>query len=282
METFATALRRLREDRKMTVSRLADDAGIQKGYVSMIEHARVNPPSKRVIESLERVLGITDGYLQRVADWERTPDEVRVRVEDFQEETQRLRAFTSWLKEQTSKEQGGGKNLDKLWKTGALRKKMEAVLGSSFDDDGGEETQSVGKATIQPTRLRIPLINKVQAGYPRGFTDLDYPARVADDYVPNAGVEDPNAFAATVVGDSMLPEYKEGDILIFSPAADVTRGSDCFVRLEPDHDTTFKRVYFEEGDRVRLQPLNPAFAPKIVTREAIAGMYRAVWKMARL
>jgi SOS-response transcriptional repressor LexA len=91
-------------------------------------------------------------------------------------------------------------------------------------------------------------------------------------------VTDPDAFAARVVGDSMAPVYVEGDIVIFSPARPVKDGADCFARLEPDHETTFKRVYFEtgEGERIRLQPLNSAYPPRIVERERVAGLYAAV------
>ena len=129
----------------------------------------------------------------------------------------------------------------------------------------------------------VPLINRVQAGYPTDFTDLDYPARVADAYIPAPGVEDPDAFAATICGDSMLPDYAEGDIVVFSPVAEVRDGDDCFVRLEEHHLVTFKRVYFEgpEGDeKIRLQPLNERFKRKVVHRNEVAGLYRAVWRMS--
>ncbi len=277
METFGEAVRRLREAKGLTVSRLAEESDIQKGYVSMIELRRVGPPSRKVVEAMERVLGVTDGYLRKLADWEQTPPPVRKQAEGWADQAAMGQAFAAWLRDSTSRKAGGGKNLDALWKTGALKRKLDAVLG-----DAETYAPAESEPTIRPARLRIPLINKVAAGYPTGFTDLDYPARVADEYVPNAGVADPDAFAASVCGESMLPEYKEGDVIIFSPAADVENGSDCFVRLEPDHDTTFKRVFFEDGDRVRLQPLNPAFAPKIVERTQIAGMYKAVWRMSKL
>ena len=65
----------------------------------------------------------------------------------------------------------------------------------------------------------VPVINKVSAGYPKDFTDMSYPPRVADDYVGCPDVQDREAFAARVHGDSMTPKYREGDIVIFSPAA---------------------------------------------------------------
>ena len=127
--------------------------------------------------------------------------------------------------------------------------------------------------------FEVPVINKVSAGYPQGFTDLGYPARVADEYVRCPDVDDPDAFAARVVGDSMEPAYREGDIVVFSPARAVRNGDDCFARLEPDSDSTFKRVYFEGErgeERVRLQPVNSKYAPRVLPRERVAGLYRAV------
>jgi len=124
----------------------------------------------------------------------------------------------------------------------------------------------------------------VAAGYPTEFTDLGYPARVADEYVSVPDVVDPEAFAARVVGDSMAPEYLEGDVVVFSPALSATQGSDCFVRLERDDETTFKRVFFEgvdgegaaEGDLIRLQPLNPRYGARVLAREDVAALYPAI------
>ena len=73
---------------------------------------------------------------------------------------------------------------------------------------------------VIPLALEVPLINKVAAGYPREFTDLAYPARVADEYVRCPDLDDPDAFAARVVGDSMQPNYAEGDIVIFLSGQD--------------------------------------------------------------
>lgn len=144
-------------------------------------------------------------------------------------------------------------------------------------------------AASQAGPVHVPLINKVTAGYPAEFTDLGYPARVGDDvilvpgYTGLHGGNDPDAFAATVCGDSMNPDYREGDIVVFSPMADVIDGSDCFARLEPDHESTFKRVYFDPiQNTIRLEPLNKAYATRTVEREQVAGLFRAVWRMSRV
>jgi phage repressor protein C with HTH and peptisase S24 domain len=133
------------------------------------------------------------------------------------------------------------------------------------------------KVPLAAGRL-VPVINKVSAGYPRDFNDLDYPVGIADDYIRCPDVHDPNAFAVRVVGDSMEPKFSEGDIVIFSPAVEVSSGDDCFIRFTMPHETTFKRAFFEKEDKVRLQPRNDKYAPAIVEGKRINGIYRAIIK----
>jgi repressor LexA len=138
---------------------------------------------------------------------------------------------------------------------------------------GGQPTEK--KPSIVPGRL-VPIINKVAAGYPADFNDLDYPVGIADDYIRCPDVHDPNAFAVRVVGDSMEPKFKEGDIIVFSPEAEVRNGDDCFVRFATPHETTFKRIFFEQNDTVRLQPRNEKYAPSMIEGKRINGIYRAI------
>lgn len=152
-----------------------------------------------------------------------------------------------------------------------------------------ERLTFVQQAAVAPEMTRVPLINKVAAGYPTGFTDLGYPAHASDDvvmvpgYTGLHGANDPDAFAATICGDSMMPNYQAGDIVVFSPLADIVDGCDCFARLEPDHESTFKRVFFEaDQNAIRLEALNPEYGSRIVERDQVAGLFRAVWRMSRL
>ena len=285
MDTLDTLIRRRREALGLSLADVAKQVGLTRSYLSMIENARVaNPPDARHLAAMEKALRITDGELRRAADWARTPKPVRDEVTRLADRQRRGRAFAQWLREATQNgaRNGSPRRLDQLHRSGQLTKRLNELVG---DDDGARDDLD---ARI-PVRFEVPLINMVAAGQPSAFTDLDYPARVADEYVSCPEMTDPQAFAARVVGASMEPTYQEGDIVVFSPDAPIEDGCDCFVRLEPDQETTFKRVYFEEtGDdgggrqRVRLQPLNPAFSPLTVDRESISGMYRAVWRFQKL
>jgi repressor LexA len=105
------------------------------------------------------------------------------------------------------------------------------------------------------------------------------PANSPIGYIGCPDLSDPNAFAARVSGDSMAPKYREGDIVIFSPAEPWSNGDDCFVRLE-DGQTTFNRV-FSEGRNLRLQPRNERHCPQTVPLEKVAALYTAAWQYRR-
>ena len=267
----------------------------------MIENHRVaNPPSAQLIAALEKALEIRSGALRKAADWANTPDPVRKELARLTQSAAKTRQLAEWLKEATATEgeasggkpgeesgkrpgkKAGGRDLDVLFHRGELRQRIEEALVAADAPTG--EPRMLSRDSTQ----RVPLINRVAAGYPKDFTDLDYPARVADEYVACPHLDDPDAFAARVVGDSMIPDYNEGDIVVFSPRAEIKDGADCFVRLEPDHHTTFKRVFFEadqgqrKGSRIRLQPLNARYAPTTLPREQVSGLWRAVWRMQAL
>lgn len=278
MKTVGEIIRELRLGRELTLEALARSVGTTKSYLSMIENHRVaKPPSEKLLERLEQVFGVTEGRLRHAGDLERAPQAVRKQVKQLACDAARGRELASFLSASATGGNGGcGKNLDELYRSGELRRRIERTLASADTDKADDGVHKVDL-------YRVPLVNKVAAGYPTDFTDLDYPARVADEYLSSPGLDDLDAFAATVVGASMEPDYREGDIVVFSPAAEVTDGSDCFVRLEPDHETTFKRVYFGEGGLlVRLQPLNPRFPASVHDRERVAGLYRAVFRYSKL
>jgi phage repressor protein C with HTH and peptisase S24 domain len=174
-----------------------------------------------------------------------------------------------------------GTSLDDLYASGALREVIEQLdpeSDSSSDEPSHLPPMESNIARSLPNE--VPLINRVTAGYPADFTDLGYPARVSDEYIRTPDLNDPDAFAARVVGDSMQPTYQEGDIVVFSPAKQVESGADCFVRLEPDSESTFKRIYFETSEAgeelIRIQPINNAYPPQTVPREQVAGLYAGV------
>jgi phage repressor protein C with HTH and peptisase S24 domain len=262
-ETLGETVRGRRRQMGWTLAQLAGAVDCSKAYLSAIENGKLdNPPSRPLLGRLERALEITPGELIRQADWQRTPGRVRAEVEAMARRSRRLAAK---LKQSLDQGAHGGRDLDALYRSGELQQWIAE--------------QSADIERLQAVRYQVPLINRVAAGYPTEFTDLDYPARVADEYLAAPGLSDPSAFAARVVGASMEPDYAEGDIIVFSPERTPACGDDCFVRLEPDHHTTFKRVFFDDERTVRLQPLNPAYPAQVLARERVSGIWPAVMRI---
>jgi transcriptional regulator with XRE-family HTH domain len=98
-------------------------------------------------------------------------------------------------------------------------------------------------------------------------------------------VDDPKAYAARVGDESMTPEFRKGDIVIFSPSLIARTGDDCLVRLK-DGRAAFQRIFFEEaegGRRVtRLQPRNEKFRAAVVASKEIATAHRGVFKYQKV
>lgn len=130
----------------------------------------------------------------------------------------------------------------------------------------------------------IPIINRAPAGTPMDYEHMELDNGIGTDYIARlgSGVNDPSAFAFEVVGDSMAPEFRDGEIVVCSPQAEIRDGDAVFVRFgsERDHTCTFKRV-FDRGETVQLVPDNRRHQPMIASKEQITRMAKVVAKWVR-
>lgn len=77
-------------------------------------------------------------------------------------------------------------------------------------------------------------------------------------------------FGLKVKGNSMYPEYIDGDIIILEKIEDCESGQDCVVMVN-GNSGTFKRVFKNENGII-LQPLNSEYQPMIYTNEQIESL----------
>ena len=88
-------------------------------------------------------------------------------------------------------------------------------------------------------------------------------------------------FGLKIKGNSMYPEYLDGDTIILEKVDDCENGQDCCVMVNGD-DGTFKRVFKNENGII-LQPLNPEFQPMVYTNEQIEKLpIRIIGKVVEL
>lgn len=110
--------------------------------------------------------------------------------------------------------------------------------------------------------ISVPLVGHIAAGQP---IDVPEGAYVADEenmiHISRELVKDENVYALKVKGTSMIDALiNDGDTVIMKPATEAHNGEMVAVWLLDRDETTLKRFY-NEGDRIRLQPENSTMAP---------------------
>lgn len=116
-----------------------------------------------------------------------------------------------------------------------------------------------------PKGERIPVVGSVPAGIPvEAIEDIvdweEIPASMC-----SGGRE---YFGLLVKGDSMYPEYMEGDTIIVRKTPSFESGDVCVVYVN-GYDATLKRVKVDEAGAWTLIPRNPEYPPKTFSAKEI-------------
>ena len=77
MSNFGELLRRLRRERGHSLKTLARKLGTQKGYLSGIENAKVNPPSAKLVKRISQIFEQDERMLLRLAWADKAPSMIR-------------------------------------------------------------------------------------------------------------------------------------------------------------------------------------------------------------
>jgi phage repressor protein C with HTH and peptisase S24 domain len=123
---------------------------------------------------------------------------------------------------------------------------------------------------------RIPLIGFTQAGSDGYFDDGGYPVGGGWDEVTLPEIGDPNAYALEISGDSMEPVFRDGDMVIVSPAAPIRRGDRVVVRTLRGEVMT-KQLSRRSARRIELRSLNPEHPNYSFDLTEVSWMHRIVW-----
>lgn len=156
--------------------------------------------------------------------------------------------------------------------------KGDLIEGSDLprvmDDSGTHGTYGAKPSVHLPPGMSgrfVPILSNAQAGqWDADHTDglYDYAAVFA----PN--VDDRRAFAIQVMGNSMEPELRQGDVVICSPALEVTNGDAAVVKTRSEQ--VFIKYWRKHGRRVLLESANPDYKPMDFPETEIAGAWPIV------
>ncbi len=154
--------------------------------------------------------------------------------------------------------------------TESIAKVLDAT-GASVDEFIGLLTSGGGRRQ-QP----LPLIGYAQAGAGGFFDDGGYPAGNGWDEVNFPGIQDAQAYALEVTGESMMPLYRDGDRLIVAPNESIRVGDRVVVKTL-DGEVMAKELKRQTAKVIELRSINPAHEDMTLPLEKVAWMARIVW-----
>ena len=156
--------------------------------------------------------------------------------------------------------------------TESLAKVMEAT-GASLVELFTIETRAAVRTSAQGA---VPLLGFAQAGAGGFFDDAGFPAGQGWEEVelPSGAAE--GSYALQVQGDSMLPLYRDGDILIVQPSARLHKGDRVVVKTSGG-EVMAKILAARNQREISLVSLNPSHPERTIPAAEVEWMARIVW-----
>jgi phage repressor protein C with HTH and peptisase S24 domain len=122
----------------------------------------------------------------------------------------------------------------------------------------------------------VPLLGLARAGAGGFFDDGGFPAGQGFDQIAVPDRQADGAYALEVTGDSMMPLYRDGDIIIVSPNMPVRKGDRVVVKTK-EGEVMAKILQRKTAKAVDLLSLNPDHPVRTVPAGEIEWMARIIW-----
>ncbi|HWA23236.1 MAG TPA: helix-turn-helix transcriptional regulator [Caulobacterales bacterium] len=121
----------------------------------------------------------------------------------------------------------------------------------------------------------IPIVGLARAGAHGFFDDAGFPVG-AEETVHFPGLGEERVYALEINGDSMLPVYRAGDVVVVQPGAPVRRG-DRIVLRTVEGEVMAKQLGRRNDQVVELISLNPAYPTRTIKAADVEWIGRIVW-----
>jgi phage repressor protein C with HTH and peptisase S24 domain len=127
-----------------------------------------------------------------------------------------------------------------------------------------------------PATRAVPLLGFAEAGAGGYFDDGGFPVGEGWDQIAFPSVSDEHAYALEVSGQSMEPAYRDGDVILVSPAAPIRRGDRVVVRTRSG-EVMAKELKRRSPKQLELRSLNAAHPDRIVAATDVLWIARILW-----
>jgi phage repressor protein C with HTH and peptisase S24 domain len=150
--------------------------------------------------------------------------------------------------------------------------KALAATNTKIDTFVSLITDSAGKSPIH----NVPLIGFAEAGAGGYFDDGGFPVGKGWEETAVPSVTDEHAYALEISGDSMKPAYRDGDVIIVSPAAPVRKGDRVVVKTK-NGEVTVKELKRKTTKSIELKSLNSEHRDRTMAMSDVEWIARIVW-----
>jgi phage repressor protein C with HTH and peptisase S24 domain len=122
----------------------------------------------------------------------------------------------------------------------------------------------------------LPLLGFAQAGSGGYFDDAGFPAGDGWDHIAFPEVADAHAYALKISGQSMLPAYRDGDVILVSPSAAIRRGDRVVVKTR-EGEVMAKELKRRTPSAIELRSLNAEHEDRTIFADDVVWMARILW-----
>lgn len=155
--------------------------------------------------------------------------------------------------------------------TESLAKIIEAT-NSSVE----EFMMLVSETDVARPRATVPLLGFAQAGAGGFFDDGGFPSGQGFDTIDLPAGPEEGSYALKVQGDSMLPLYRNGDVLIVRPDTSLRKGDRVVVKTRSG-EVMAKILTRRNSADIELHSLNPEHPMRRFRSDEIEWVARIIW-----
>ncbi len=167
---------------------------------------------------------------------------------------------------------GVSKSTVSSWRNGEKMPRMDKIeaLANYFGCLKSDliEQKSLRAPEVTEDTVIFPVIGEIAAGY-------DYPAyedwsgdtvEIPKSYLHGRSRDD--FFVLSIKGDSMYPQYMDGDKVLILKKSTMNRSGEIGAIIYDGDMATLKKIEYVDGeDWVKLIPINPEYTPKTIRNE---------------
>ena len=167
---------------------------------------------------------------------------------------------------------GVSKSTVSSWRNGEKMPRMDKIeaLANYFGCLKSDliEQKSLRAPEVTEDTVIFPVIGEIAAGY-------DYPAyedwsgetvEIPKSYLHGRSRDD--FFVLSIKGDSMYPQYMDGDKVLILKQSTMNRSGEIGAIIYAGDMATLKKIEYVDGeDWVKLIPINPEYTPKTIRNE---------------